>query len=369
MHAGHQTDILVMDFSKAFDKVSHPRLVTKLKHYGIGGKTNRWIQSFLTGRTQKVVLEGESSDDVEVLSGVPQGSVLGPSLFLFYINDLPESLVSNIRLFADDTILYLTIHSDSDTQVLQRDLDKLAEWENLWKMEFHPDKCEVLRVGRKRVMVQNDYVLHGKILASADSVKYLGVNIASDLRWNKHIDIITSKANRTLGFLKRNLKIDSTMLKTAAYKTLVRPTLEYTCTVWDPYTQGNIHKLEMVQRRAARFVLGRYNNTSSVGDMLSELGWTSLQTRRQALRLCMMFKIHKGLVAMDAKEFMTPLHRRSRHVNSQGYEVHRSKTNYHMLSYFPRTIREWNSLPGPTVLAPNLTAFKKSLSSHQAESK
>ena len=127
--------------------------LSKLKYYGIGGRTNRWVQSFLGGRKQRVVLEGEFSDDAEVLSGVPQGSVLGPCLFLLYINDLPESLASNIRLFADDTIVYLTIHSDSDTQVLQRDLDKLTEWETLWKMEFHPDKCEVLRVGRKRAMV------------------------------------------------------------------------------------------------------------------------------------------------------------------------------------------------------------------------
>ena len=158
-----------MDFTKAFEKVSHPRLVTKLKYYGIGGRTNRWVQSFLSGRTQRVVLEGEFSDDAKVLSGVPQGSVLGPCLHLFYINDLPESLVYNIRLFADDTIVYLTIHSDSDTQVLQRDLDKLAEWETLWKMDFHPDKCEVLRVGRKRVMVQNDYTLHSSRWCSVGS--------------------------------------------------------------------------------------------------------------------------------------------------------------------------------------------------------
>ena len=106
-------------------------------------------------------------------------------------------------------------------------------------------------------MVQNDYILHGKTLATADSVKYLGVTITSDLRWNKHIHTITSKANRTLGFLKRNLKINSTALKSTAYKTLIRPSFEYACTVWDPYTQGNNYKLEMVQRRAARFVLGR----------------------------------------------------------------------------------------------------------------
>ena len=144
---------------------------------------------------------------------------------------------------------------------------------------------------------------------------------------------------------------------------MIRPSLEYACTVWDPYTQGNIYKLEMVQRRAARFVLGRYNNTSSVGDMLLELGWTSLQTRRQTLRLCMMYKIHKGLIAMDAQEFMTPLQRRSRHVNSYAYKIPHSKTDYHMYSFFPRTIREWNSLANETVIAPNLKAFKKSLPS------
>ena len=97
--------------------------------------------------------------------------------FLFYINDLPNSLVSNIRLFADDNVVYLTIHSATDTHVLQNDLDKLADWEKLWKMEFHPEKCEVLRVGRKCNLVQNDYVLHGKTLASVNSAKYLGVTI------------------------------------------------------------------------------------------------------------------------------------------------------------------------------------------------
>ena len=106
-----------------------------------------------------------------------------------------------------------------------------------------------------------------------------------------------------------------------------------------------------------------FNNTSSVGDMLLELGWTSLQTRRQTLRLCMMYKIHKGLIAMDAQEFMTPLQRRSRHVNSYAYKIPHSKTDYHMYSFFPRTIREWNSLANETVIAPNLKVFKKSLPS------
>jgi hypothetical protein len=130
-----------MDFSKAFDKVSHCPLVHKLDHYGIRGKTNTWIQNFLSDRSQAVVVDGEKSSYVDVDSGLPQGSVLGPSLFLFYINDIPCSLKSTVRLFADDTIAYLAVTSEADAVDLQSNLNKLGIWERKWKMEFHPDKC------------------------------------------------------------------------------------------------------------------------------------------------------------------------------------------------------------------------------------
>ena len=120
------------------------------------GQTTQWIHSFLSEGKQNTVLKEISSDVAYFLSGVPQGSVLGPSLFLLYINDVPNSLVSNVRLFADDTVVYLTIHSDGDTHVLQNDLDKLADWGKRWKMQFHPEKCQVLRAGRKRNLVQNN---------------------------------------------------------------------------------------------------------------------------------------------------------------------------------------------------------------------
>ena len=149
MSEGKQTDILVMDFSKAFDKVSHSLLVHKLDHYGIRGDLNRWVLNFLSHRQQAVVVDGESSKFIDVESGVPQGSVLGPALFLFYINDMPDGIKSTVRLFADDTIAYLTISSDKDTQDLQKDLDKLAAWESTWKMSFHPDKCNVLTIRMK----------------------------------------------------------------------------------------------------------------------------------------------------------------------------------------------------------------------------
>ena len=139
-----QTDALIMDFSKAFDKVSHNLLTHKLNYYGIQGKTNTWIHNFLSNRTQAVLLELETSDYIPVMSGFPQGSVLGPSLFLFYINDIPDGITSTVRLFADDTIAYLTIKSNRDCTTLQNDLDKLIIWEQKWKMAFHPDKFYVL---------------------------------------------------------------------------------------------------------------------------------------------------------------------------------------------------------------------------------
>ena len=150
MKDGKQSDALIMDFSKVFGKVGHKRLMEKLSYYGISGSTNRWIKSVLSNREQTVVIKGQKSYVASVTSGVPQGSVLGPCLFLLYINDLPEALSSRVRLFVDDTIAYLTVTSKRDVQELQKDLDKMGKWEEDWQMEFHLDKCKVLTVTRKK---------------------------------------------------------------------------------------------------------------------------------------------------------------------------------------------------------------------------
>ena len=205
LYDGKQTDVLIMDFSKAFNKVSHSLLIHKLKHYGIRGKVNNWIESFLSGWTQAVIVEGEKSTYLPVDSGVPKGSVLGPSLFLYYINDIPTGLDATVRHF-DDTIAYLVIKSNSDALTLQRDLYKLAQWEQLWNMAFHPDKCNVLTISRNKTPVKFKYCLHGHVLESVDKAKYLGVAISEDLKWESHINNICGKANKTLGFLRRNLK-------------------------------------------------------------------------------------------------------------------------------------------------------------------
>ena len=256
--SGKQTDLVLLDFSKAFDKVSHEKLIYKLHQYGVRGHTLQFIKAFLSDRTQTVILENEKSTEVPVTSGVPQGSVLGPILFLIYINDLPDQIKSQVRLFADDTAAYLAISNLKDAQILQDDLDLLQKWETNWDMEFNPSKCAVLHITRSKTPFPSQYVLHGQVLESVSNSRYLGVDISDNLNWNCHINRVTSSANRTLGFVRRNIRSTNSGIREAAYKALVRPLVEYSSPVWSPHTKTNINKLEMVQRRAARWTTNTF---------------------------------------------------------------------------------------------------------------
>ena len=193
------------------------------------GKCSGLKRGFLTGRTQQVVLDGRTSRAVPVTSGVPQGSVLGPLLFLIYINGINTSITSDIRLFADDTIIYRRIRTTADTARLQDDINTLDKWSYDWQMEFHPAKCNVICITRARKPIISEYKLYGSTLEAASSTKYLGVNLTSDLRWNQHTQTVRNKAAGTLRFLQRNLRIGSTTIKTQAYNTYVRPTTGWIC--------------------------------------------------------------------------------------------------------------------------------------------
>ena len=222
-----QVDLILLDFSKAFDKVSHEKVLLKIHEYGVRGNTFKWVKSFLDNRSQSVVLNGTASDAIPVPSGVPQGSVLGPLLFLAYINDLPHNISSKVRLFADDTAVYLTLSSADQSVTLQNDLKLLEKWELEWDMEFNPSKCQVIHVTKRKHPIPTQYYLHGILLESVTSARYLGVDISKNLTWDDHINRSTSKANKTLGFLRRNIKVKSEPIKAIAYQTLVRPHLEY----------------------------------------------------------------------------------------------------------------------------------------------
>ena len=176
---------------------------------------------------------------MSVDSGVPQGSVVGPCLFLLNINDLPIDIESKIRLFADDTLCSNTIKHKEDQKMLQKDLDSLTTWEKPWSMSFHPQKCYTLSTTRKKEKIEPSYHLHGHNLQNVSTAKYLGVNIQDNLDWGLHIQTITNKAIKTLCFLRRNLKIGNKKTKETAYKAFVRPILEYSTTVWDPHSANN----------------------------------------------------------------------------------------------------------------------------------
>ena len=248
---GDQTDIIILDFSKAFDMVPHKLLLHKLERYGIRGPLLMWLNHFLTKRSMRVVVDGEYSKDADVLSGVPQGTVLGPILFLVHINDLPECVSSSVRLFADDYLLYRIIKSHQDHLALQNDLKSLENWATKWGMKCNASKCYVLPVKKKTVYM---YQLDNTFLQEVSNNPYLGLNISDDLTWNYHINAMCKKASSTLGFLKRNLKMCPKETRLSAYISLVRSTLEYGAVIWDPFTQNEIDKIERLQRNAARFI-------------------------------------------------------------------------------------------------------------------
>ena len=199
--------------------------------------------------------------------------VLGPVLFLVFINDLPDNIRSSVRLFADDCVLYRNICSPSDCLILQDDLDRLVQWEADWQMKFNVAKCHSMRVSRHLPdkQIKFEYSLHQQILEQVQSAKYIGITITDDLAWGQHISDLSSKATRTLGFLRPR------QTKDVAYKPLVRPQLEYASPIWHPHVKTQIQQVEKVQRTAARWTCRRWRNRSSVGDMLSELEWPSLE--------------------------------------------------------------------------------------------
>ena len=375
-----QVDIAILDFSKAFDTVPHDKLLHKMKGYGVRSQLNKWLSSFLKDRMMNVVCEGEHSESVSVESGVPQGTVLGPLMFLCHIKDLPDCVKSQVRLFADDCLLYRTIKSQRDQDILQNDLCELEKWASTWGMRFNAKKCYIMSV---RNMMSHFYQLDNTILQQVSSNPYLGLTISEDLTWKTHINNISKKANSTLGFIRRNLKNCPFECRKLAYISLVRSTLEYGSVVWDPYIQQDINAIEKVQRQAARFITKDYRSREPgcVTSMLDRLNLPTLQQRREIDRLVYMFKIVGGMVpAINADEYF--IHQRAkRHIkarqfenfqssniveksvvnNSKGYIVPNSNTEQFRNSFFVKTVIQWNHLEESVVTAETVEGFRSAL--------
>ena len=318
---------MINDWAKTLDRLTHlywtskrhfdtpPQelLKCKLIGYGIRGKTLLWIDFFLCSRQQRIVTNEAKSKLAPVLSGEPQGTVLGPLLFSLYINDIMVDIDSEICLFGDDCACYRQNHSIEGIVKLQRDINRLGRWARKWGMRFQPTKCNMMQLIRKKVIAT--YTLEGTVLENVDRIKYLGVTLTNDLRWNTRVGDICTKANGTLGFLRSNISSCPRDVKEMAYKGLVRPILEYASPVWDHSRKTLQDELEKLQNRAARFVTGNYNfETGSITKVLEQLKWESLKQRRKGSRLILFYKGLKGQASIPVDDLKTPLrHARNHH--------------------------------------------------------
>ena len=290
---GEEVDVIFLDFKKAFDSVPHGRLLDKLKYYGVKGRVLNWIKNFLSDRRQRVSLQGTTSNWERVTSGVPQGSVLGPSLFIVFINSLGDSVDSEMYLFADDAKVFRGIRSPQDKERLQGDLDTLNLWTENSMLKFNADKCSVLTLSGPRTQTEERaYQMNGTNLEHHNSEKDLGVTVDKHLTFESHILDKVNKANRIMGLIRKSFISLNKQNFLLLYKALVRPHLEYCNQIWKPNLMKHIRIIENVQRRATRQLPGMSGKTYS--ERLEELNLPTLSYRRKRGDMIQLYKICSG---------------------------------------------------------------------------
>ena len=250
---------IFLDLAKAFDSLPHSLVLESLARVGVCGSLYDWFADYLTGRSQRVVLEGHSSSVASVTSGVPQGSILGPLLFSLSIDPIASvsiSISAALGMFADDIVYWMRVFNDSDMLALQCDFDLLCDWIHNAGLRLNSQKTKCLVISRKRKPPCPSISVNGSVIEQVSSFKYLGVTISSDLSWSPHVANVCCKAKKLLGFLYRGFRFADRSCLAHLYKMLVRPILEYSCSAWDPHQKLNIMKLERVQNFAARLATG-----------------------------------------------------------------------------------------------------------------
>lgn len=359
---GGVVDTIYLDFEKAFDTVPHRRLLGKLRAYGIDGNILSWISEFLSGRSQEVIVNGEKSISALVLSGIPQGTVLGPVLFVIYINDILDNIKSEGLLFADDTKIFQTITSQVDSLILQSDIQALENWSKKWLLRFHPDKCHVLTLGKfENIKHTERYKICNEEMDHVFEQKDLGVIIDSDLTFEEHISTKIRVANAIVGLIRRSFTyLDCKSFKTL-FTTFVRPHLEYAQSVWAPHLKKYINLLENVQVRATKLVDGLGN--MEYKERLSRLNLPTLAYRRQRGD---MIEIYKHFHAYDQESLSSSFQPRERSSRMHDFQLHYLKPKdgirgIQSNAFYYRTPKIWNNLPKTVVNAKSINAFKNKL--------
>ena len=312
------TDIIYFDFAKAFDSVNHDIILSKLKHtFNIDGILLKFLVNYLKDRKQAVVIGGSRSGVQPVISGVPQGSILGPLLFVLFINDLPDCVSpnTNISLYADDTKIWRKISSSHDEKVLQNDINALHAWSKLNKMKFHPNKCKVMTVcsqNKQFYTLPFDrfvYTLDDTCLDYVESEKDLGILVTSKLNWNEHIKFLCSKANRMLGLLKRTCHfVKDPNQKRVLYLALSSSQFNHCSSVWRPNTTVLFNKIERVQVRAVKWILSEDSvsySSSQYFQKCKDLELLPLRVRMDFFAILLFHKIIHKAVNIDLPNYIT----------------------------------------------------------------
>jgi len=338
----------------------------KLRTLGINGQLLGWIDCFLAARSQRVVVNGQYSGWLPVVSGVPQGSILGPLLFILYIDDVKRAVQhSSVKVFADDISLYSQVSCYEDCSKLQDDLSCVYQWSLKWQLKLNPNKCEALNISNKRSPIVFDYHVGSQSILWSQKIKYLGVVINSKLKWNDHCQYVVNKATKCLNRLRRAMYGCTHEAKINAYKALVRPYLEYACAVWAPYTARDNDLLESVQNRAARWIKSfwdssavRWSKSSSV--CVEELGWPSLKLRRVYFTIYTLYCILHNTTAIDFSQYF--------HFNTLATRSHSltltlmsSTINAFRHSFFVTSPFLWNSIPFEILSLSAASIFKYKL--------
>ena len=312
-------DVVYIDFAKAFDTVSHNKLVYKLSLIIVRGPLLKWISAFLSNRKFRVKLGNSFSDYRRVTSGVPQGSILGPTLFLLYINDIVFQFPNvQCKMFADDMKLFVKLdHNDCmlSQSVLQSALDSLVIWSNTWQLEISAPKCSILHLGRNNPEFK--YLINNKIVKSADQCKDLGILISRNLKPSTHCNAIATKAYRIINMLFRCFNNCDVQVLLKCYVSYVRPILEYSSTVWSPCLMRDIDKIESVQRYSTRRLFARAHlKECSYKIRLLHLNLDPLELRRLKYDLIMVFKCLKQKISACQNVFQL-----SHNQNTRGHEL------------------------------------------------
>jgi hypothetical protein len=363
---GVPVDAVYLDLQKAFDTVPHLRLLQKLRGYGINGNLLSWISDFLSNRTQYVNINGHRSDKTSVTSGVPQGSVLGPILFIYFINDMPAQVSCKTKIFADDTKAYSEVDDGpASREKIQKCIDQLVDWTDKWLLKFNSQKCKVLHLGRNNP--QHEYYIkdgdHVRKLETTMAERDLGVVVDPNLTFEPHINGVVKKGNSIAGLLVRTITNKHSSIMVPLFKALVRPILEYGNPVWCPYLRKHINLIEGVQRRFTKKVIGVSN--LEYEDRLRSLKLPSLEYRRLRGDLIEVFKIaHQlydptttsSLLTFSADGLTRGHNFKITKMFNKSQQFHKFFTN--------RVITIWNNLPAGAVNAESLNTFKNKLDTH-----